>query len=257
MTAAAERSLRYMTRARFTREMRGGEVGPDVEGVGRALARAGFLSGLPLFMSKLPAFRRTYNQSKRDGVNRARAKIKLPQNGVYNRQVHEYLERLDAFDPYAQKLMLDWAPAPTLVFPFGVDAHITICQRLHETGGLPGNWAIDFCCVPGTGILAPERATVTRFSGHPPSDDHSDALGIFGWTTYLQTPKGYLYFITHQGSRTPSLKVGMRVEAGDLLGWVGNQRYRPDHLHLGVSSPLGPSDAKRRIVAVSQAGRIH
>lgn len=246
-----------MTPARFTRSMKGGEFGPDVEGVGRALARAGFLGGLAQFMSKLPSFRRTYNDSKRKSVNKARAKIKLAQTGVYDERVHAYLERLDAFDAYAQKLMLDYAPAPTLVFPFPLEARVSLCQGLHETGGLPGNWAIDFCCVPGTWILAPERATVTRFSGHPPGDDHADAIGVFGYTTYLQTPKNYVYFITHQGSRLPTLKVGMRVEPGDQLGQVGDQRFRPDHAHIGVSSPLGPSDAKKRITAVSKAGRIH
>lgn len=245
-----------MTRARFTREMRGGESGPDVEGVGRALARAGFLDGLAKFVSKLPSFRRAYNDSKKRGVNRARAKINLPQNGVYNRQVHEYLERLNAFDAYAQKLMLDYAPTPTLVFPFPVDARITICQGLHETGGLPGNWAIDFCCHPGTAILTPEVATVSRFSGSAPGTDHPDGTGVFGWTTYLQARKGYMYFITHQGSRLPTLKVGMTVEPGDILGFVGDQQFRPDHAHIGVSSPLGPSDAKKRITAVSKAERI-
>lgn len=245
-----------MTRARFTREMRGGETGPDVEGVGRALARADFLDGLAKFMSKVPSFRRTYNASRERGVNRARAKLKLTQNGVYDRRVHEYLERLDAFDAYAQKLMLDYAPLPQLAFPFGPDVHATICQGLHETGGLPGNWAIDFCATPGSGILAPERATVTRFSGSAPSADHPDGTGVFGWTTYLLTPKGYQYFLTHQGRRLPTLKVGMKVQPGDLLGFVGDQKFRPDHAHLGVSSPLGPTDAKKRILAVSKAPRV-
>lgn len=245
-----------VTRARFTRELRGGETGPDVEGVGRALARAGFLSGLAAFMQKARRVRRTYGDGKKHGVNRARAKIKLPQTGVYDRKVHEYLERLDAFDRYAQKLMLDYAPPPKIVFPFGEGVAVTICQGLHETGGLPGNWAIDFCCDPGSGILVPERATVTRFSGHPPSDDTADAQGVFGWTTYFQTPKAYVYFLTHEGRRQPGLQVGQRVEAGDLVGFVGDQRYRPDHAHLGVSSPLGPADAKKRIITVANAARV-
>lgn len=215
------------------------------------------MDGLAKFMSKVPTFRRTYNDSKRRAVDRARAKIKLPQSGVYDRRVHEYLERLDAFDAYAQKLMLDYAPAPTLVFPFGEGVHVTICQSLHETGGLPGNWAIDFCVAPGTGILVPERSTVSRFSGSPPSSDQPDGTGVFGWTTYFLTPKGYSYFLTHQGRRAAELKVGMRVEAGDLVGFVGDQEFRPDHAHLGVSSPLGPADAKKRILAVANAARIH
>lgn len=233
------------------------ERGPDVQGVGRALARAGFLDGLAKFVNKTPLFQQTYNGSKQRAVNKARAKLHLPQTGIYDQRVHEYLERLDAFDQYAQMLMLSYRPPARLVFPFPEGAQVSICQGLHETGGLPGNWAIDFCCRPGTGLLAPERATVTRFSGHDPSDDTADAQGVFGWTTYLQTPELYVYFITHQGSRLPSLKVGQRVEPGDLLGFIGNQSYRPDHGHIGVSSPKGPADAKARITAVSRAVRVH
>lgn len=248
-----------MQNVRFARELRGGETGPDVEGVARALARAGFLDGLAKLMTKTPGFRRTYNASKQKGVNKARAKIKLPQTGTYDRRVHEYLERLDAFDAYAGKLMLDWAPRPTLCFPIaGPDVRVSV-GGLHETGGLPGNWAIDFLCRAGSAIVAPERATVTRFSGSDPAAGRPNAIGVYGWTTYLQTPKGYVYFLTHQGARLPSLKVGQRVEAGDLLGFVGRQQPltgRPDHLHIGVSSPLGPSDAKKRITAVSRAPRV-
>jgi hypothetical protein len=49
----------------------------------------------------------------------------------------------------------------------------------------------------------------------------------------------------------------MRVEAGDTLGRVGDQVFRPDHVHYGVTSSLGSADAKKRIIAVSKAPRIH
>lgn len=101
-----------MQSVRFARELHGGETGQDVEGVARALARAGFLGGLAKLMSKTPAFRRTYNASKRAAVDRARAKIKLPATGVYDQSVHTYLERLGAFDTYAAKLISGYrAPA--------------------------------------------------------------------------------------------------------------------------------------------------
>jgi hypothetical protein len=245
-----------VTPARFTRELRGGETGPDVEGVGRALARAGFLDGLTKFVQKQPSVRRTYGDGKKRGVNRARAKIKLAQTGVYDRRVHEYLERLDAFDAYAEKLMLDYAPTPTLVYPVTPPWKVTICQGLHETGGLPGNWAIDFCCQPGAGIVAVEKGRITRLSGHPPGADQPDGRGVFGWSVSFTTPKGYGYFVTHLGWRLAELELGMTVEAGDLLGKVGDQHFRPDHGHYGVSSPLGPSDAKKRILAVAGSPRV-
>lgn len=245
-----------MQQVRFPRELHGGETGPDVEGVARALARAGFLEGLPKLMSKTPGFRRTYNASKRQAVNRARARIKQPQTGIYDRRVHGYLERLDAFDGYAAKLMHDYRAAPALCFPIAGPDTIVHVGGLHETGGLPGNWALDFLCASGSAVVAPERATVTRFSGSDPSDDRADSIGVFGWTTYLTTPAGYMWFLTHQGARLPTLTLGQRVEAGDLLGYVGDQRYRPDHLHAGVSSPKGPADARKHVLAVSRAPRV-
>ena len=156
------------------------------------------------------------------------------------------------------QLEKDLAGKPTgaLVFPIaGPDSHV-FTGGLHETGGLPGYWAIDFICKAGLGIVAPEAGVIRRFSGHDPSDDHADSIGAYGWTTYLRTPAGYDYFITHQGRRYPTLRVGQHVQAGDLLGYVGDQRFRPDHAHVAVHSPKGEADAKKRITAVSKAGRV-
>lgn len=127
---------------------------------------------------------------------------------------------------------------------------------LHETSGVNGNWSIDFICKAGAGIVAVEDATITRFSGRDPSDDQADAQGVYGWSTWYRTPAGYTYFATHQGRRYPTLRVGMKVQAGDLIGYVGDQRFRPDHLHLGVNSPKGEADAKVRIKQVAAAPRV-
>jgi len=143
-----------------------------------------------------------------------------------------------------------------LVYPIANPDFDVIEGGLHETAGLNGNWAIDFICKAGLGIVAVEDATITRFSGHDPSDDGADAQGVYGWTTYYRTPAGYQYFATHQGRRYPTLRVGMVVKAGDLIGYVGDQRYRADHLHLGVTSPKGEADAKARIKAVAAAPRV-
>jgi hypothetical protein len=144
---------------------------------------------------------------------------------------------------------------PTLVYPIAGDFNV-FEGGLHETAGVNGNWSIDFICKAGLGVVAVESATVTRFSGHDPSDDQSDAQGVYGWSTWYTTPTGYQYFATHQGRRYPTLRVGMRVQPGDLLGYVGDQRYRADHLHLGVTSPKGEADAKARIQAVAKAARV-
>ena len=155
-----------------------------------------------------------------------------------------------------EKDLLGTKPTSSLVFPIAdPDAHVFV-GGLHETGGLPGYWAIDFICKAGLGIVAPEAGMIRRFSGHDPSDDHADSIGAYGWSTYLRTAAGYDYFVTHQGRRYPTLRVGQKVQAGDLLGYVGDQRFRPDHAHVAVHSPKGEADAKKRITAVSKAGRV-
>ena len=145
-------------------------------------------------------------------------------------------------------------PAPDLVFPLpqGIG---NVCQGLHNTAGLAGNWAIDFCAPPKTPILAPELSVVSRLSGHDPSDDTWDSQGVYGWTTYLRTPDNYEYFITHQGRREAAT-VGQKLQPGMVVGYIGDQAFRPDHAHVGVTSPHGDADAKKRITAVSLAPRV-
>lgn len=145
---------------------------------------------------------------------------------------------------------------PKMVFPIANSDTQVMTGGLHETDGLPGYWAIDFICHAGLGIVAPEAGRVTKFSGHDPSDDHADSIGAFGWSTYILTPAGYSYYITHQGRRYPTLRVGQTVVAGATVGYVGDQRFRPDHAHVGVHSPKGETDAKARITAVSKAPRM-
>lgn len=148
-------------------------------------------------------------------------------------------------------------PKPKMVFPIAApgDIHVLV-GGLHPTAGLKGNEARDFICHAGLGIVAPEAGIITRFSGNDPSDDTADRNGVYGWSTYMETAAGYVYFITHQGRRLGTLRVGQHVVAGDLLGFVGDQRYRSDHAHVGVTSPKGTADAAARITAVSKAPRV-
>lgn len=245
--------------AKFTRELKITDPltrGPDVEGVGRALARAGFLDGLTAFMQKTVAVRRTYGAGKARGVNRARAKLKLPQNGVYNRAVHDYLVRLGAFDARASWLMLQYEPPAKLVYPIPYGQGGYVCQGLHPTAGVPGNWAIDFCAGPGTGIVAVEPGWIYRLSGRDPNDDTQDPFGAYGWSVYLQTKAWGIYYVTHLGWRPPELRQGLPVAAGDLIGKVGDQAFRLDHVHYGYTSPMGEADAKAKMLRVVAAPRI-
>jgi len=124
---------------------------------------------------------------------------------------------------------------------------------LHPTTGLPGNWALDFMAPGGTPFLAPQDCKVTRWSGNDPARGEV-APSIFGWSMYLRTSGGVVYFATHLGER--SAAVGRKVKRGDLLGYVGNWPHNPgrSHTHLGVTWPVPlKRPAVRRIENVARA----
>ena len=144
---------------------------------------------------------------------------------------------------------------PPLCYPHpaNLGLHRPPASDLHETGGLPGNWALDFMAPGGTPILAPQAGTITRLSGHPPSDG---VIGsdVFGWSLYLTTAPGKIvYFCTHMQDR--AVKVGQKVKLGQLLGHVGHWPHDPgrSHTHLGVTHPAGYKAAIARIQAVRKA----
>jgi murein DD-endopeptidase MepM/ murein hydrolase activator NlpD len=186
-------------------------------------------------------------------VKAAQDEAGLPKSGVVGPGLMQELREADAFDAYGVYLLERYAAThPRVVYPTPAGSRTTTCQGLHQTAGLFGNWAIDFCAPPGTAVVAVEDAKIAKLSGSDPDDDRPEGAGVYGWSVHYATDLGYRYFLTHLGRRE-TLIVGQRVEAGDVLGWVGDQEFRPDHLHLGVTSPLGERDAKRRITAVSKA----
>jgi hypothetical protein len=146
---------------------------------------------------------------------------------------------------------------PVMCYPLPAGVGGSVCQGLHETAGIPGNWAIDFCDVAGTPVVSPEAGTVTHLSGHDPSQASPNPQGIYGWSIYVKTPKGYVYYVTHLGHRA-ALAVGARVKVGQELGTIGNQQPftgRPNHTHVGVTSPAGATDARKHMTAVSTSPR--
>jgi Peptidase family M23 len=140
--------------------------------------------------------------------------------------------------------------------PIPAQYDASICQDLHPTAGLLGNWAIDFCVDGGTPVVAVEAGTIKQLSGNNPAEGSDDEVGIFGWSIHYETAKGYRYYTTHYGDRT--VRVGQIVKAGDVIGHVG--RWPGDagrsHLHQGVTSPLGTADAKKRMEAVANSARV-
>lgn len=243
--------------AKLTRSLRLGDHGLDVKATRRALKR--FLGeGPPRIPSKA---QEVFGPGMLDLVKRAQDEMALGKTGVVGEKTIEALNRgcsgaTCCFDAYGLHLLDLYASRrPDMCFPAPIGFEARVCQGLHPTAGLLGNWAIDFCARPGVPILAVESGKIRKLSGHDPNDDLWDAQGVFGWSVHFETDYGYRYFLTHLGRR-PALIIGQRVQVGTTLGWVGDQEFRPDHNHYGVTSPLGVRDAKKRITAVSKAPRV-
>lgn len=138
---------------------------------------------------------------------------------------------------------------PRPIYPHPAGEFTARPTLLHETGGLAGNWALDFMAHGGTTILAPQDGHVTRWSGHDP---RKGVIGgdIFGWSTYFTVPDGW-YFITHQASRL--VPVGKWVKKGTPIGIVGHWPGDPgrSHSHVGFTHKDGYTASVKRIRKVA------
>jgi murein DD-endopeptidase MepM/ murein hydrolase activator NlpD len=173
------------------------------------------------------------------------------------------LNLYESFDPAVVIPVLAHAfPAGTLVYPHpagtvGTSISGGVPNGFHETGGLKGNWALDFMAPGGTPFLAPEAVTVTLLTGHDPNAGVFGAKhDVFGLSMHLKTAAGLEYFATHLGDRT--VHEGQSVHAGDLLGHVGHWPNDPgrSHTHLGVTHPEGKEAAEAHIAAVAAATHV-
>lgn len=179
----------------------------------------------------------------------------VPINGVLNQATLDALwPHMDAYARYLYWRFKVPVAQPAMASPLKVGA---VPSFLHPTAGLLGNWALDWMAPGGTPVYAAEDAKIKKLSGRSPGEGADQVIGIFGWSIHYETVKGYRYFGTHHGSRE-NLIVGQTVKAGEKLGEVGHWPNDPgrSHLHLGVTSPLGESDAKKRIQAVAASRRL-
>lgn len=148
-------------------------------------------------------------------------------------------------------------PFPALVYPHDRNWHSYCGGFLHETGGISGNWALDFLAGPGTPVLAPEDGTVSRTSGYDPATGlHGAAQDVFGWSIYLRS-KGGFWYSTHYGRIL--VGAGSKVRVGDVIGFVGDWPHdRPrSHTHLGYTSFTRlPYLSKNKIRACAAAPHV-
>lgn len=243
------------------RVVKTGAVGLDVAAHKRAVYR--YLEvegGLAGWLRARELTRRTFGPYFATHVRRARAALGLPAGALVDRPLYAALRREHAYDALADHLLEEYLaahPIVTLVYPHELGARSGVCQGLHPTAGLLGNWAIDFCAPGGTRVLAVEAGKVVKLSGHDPRlGDVDPGSGIYGWSIHYESPKGYRWFSTHYGTRI--VELGEALVAGAVLGTVGSWPNDPgrSHTHLGVTSPLGSADAKRRITLVANATRV-
>ncbi len=88
----------------------------------------------------------------------------------------------------------------------------------------------------GIDIFAPKGTEVVAVADGIVSYIGDQRLG--GHCVWLTTENGASFYYAHLDRWAPGLYEGMELQAGDLLGYVGNTgnaRYTPSHLHFGVN----------------------
>lgn len=233
--------------------------GKDIEAHGRALIRYVDPSQLDEFTKKSSLIRRTYGAGKRNLAILASKKAKLPQYGIVGPNLYHAMRIAGAYDAFADSLLMQYmTPSiPSLIYPLDRDWHSYSGGYIHETGGIKGNYALDFLTPPGTPVLAMESGTISRTAGHDPDTGvHGDNRDVFGWSIYLKVKTGF-YYGTHMGQLF--VKAGEKVKVGQEIGQVGHWPHDigRSHLHLGFTHITHISYlSKKRILAVASAPRV-
>jgi murein DD-endopeptidase MepM/ murein hydrolase activator NlpD len=106
--------------------------------------------------------------------------------------------------------------------------------RLVGTPDAHWHEGVDIMAPLGTRIFACERGLITRVG--------ANRLG--GNSVWLKGESGTYYYMAHLSAYVPGLAVGQVVEAGQVIGFVGNTgdaQGGPTHLHFEVHPDGGPA----------------
>jgi peptidoglycan LD-endopeptidase LytH len=117
--------------------------------------------------------------------------------------------------------------SPTLAFPVspGTDRDIGSRFGAPRDAGARSHHGIDIFAKRGTPVVAAAAGVVNRVN----------ETNIGGKVIWVRDTRGNSLYYAHLDSQAVS--TGMRVEVGDVLGFVGNTgnaRSTPPHLHFGV-----------------------
>jgi len=243
----------------LTRTLSLGSVGTDVEALKRAVYRfLGDDNAWTHLIHSSPLVRRTFGPFFQFRLKQAQAKLGLVPDGVIGPATEAGLRLKGAFDATADLLLQQYADSHVpLWYPQQKALRQSVCQGLHQTSGLPNNFAMDFCAPGGTVVVASFDCEITRWSGHDPmTGTHGPAHDVFGWSVYVKRKDGTEGFLTHLGSRVG--RPGTSVKGGTKIGTVGNWPHDPgrSHTHFGLTSPQGTSVAKALITAISRGPKV-
>lgn len=110
--------------------------------------------------------------------------------------------------------------------------------------------ATDIFAPPGSLFVAPTSGRIEFVNRvdrwNAATDVPADRGGIM---LSLIGDDGVRYYGSHLQAIAESIEVGVRVEAGQLLGYTGasgNAARTPPHLHFGISRPTTPDDWRTR-----------
>lgn len=211
--------------------------GSDVEGLKRALARAGFWEWKPPFdgaYSEELALGGPGGEGVR-GFQRANG---INASGNYGRETHDKLrtkkvpaEKPNAgqqvWDAVAAELYRSYEPANVPDLGPVVPSGKTMLQHdlTHITGGLPDYPAFDDGFAAGLDVIAPEDLEITRHSSARRRDGNPNGKAL-----YATGKSGLLYWFGHIEDIAPE---GARLAKGERLGVISANHEAP-HVHVGV-----------------------
>ena len=95
-------------------------------------------------------------------------------------------------------------------------------------GGVRVHKGIDIFAKKGTPVVAVADGIVSYIGDQPKG----------GHCIWLTTESGTAFYYAHLDRWAAGLYEGMEVQAGDLIGYVGNTgnaKYTPSHLHFGIN----------------------
>lgn len=132
------------------------------------------------------------------------------------------------------------APAELIYFFPIPDARVDYGPAHHDYP------AADMFCAVGSKFVAPTSGVIDYVSyediWNPAKDVPADRGGI---SVAIVGDDGVRYYGSHLSAVAEGIAVGVRVEAGQLLGLTGksgNARSTPPHLHFGISRPTTADD---------------